>query len=180
MTAALSLRGESFMHSPRLGYLSTDPANLGTGLRVRLLIRLPKLCARDNLEEIVHMLRLNMHRGTDGMVDISNCDHLGRTEVELANNVIHAAQKLIALEQALEESHMLGLESILKEIETAHATDTVYNSSHFSEEELPLALPDLSAHRNVLATVMRADPTLYADHRAVEVSGPLCLCWRPF
>ena len=40
------------------------------------------------------MLRLECSVGEDGMLDISNEDRLGRAEVELANVVIHAAEKV--------------------------------------------------------------------------------------
>lgn len=35
------------------------------------------------------------------------------------------------------------------------------------QDDCPLSLPDLAAHRNVLARVLRDDPTLYNDHREV-------------
>ena len=151
LDVALRLRGDSFMHSARLGYLSTDPANLGTGLRVRLLMRLPLLCARDDVEDIVRMLRLTMHRGVDGMMDLSNGDHLGRSEVELANNVIHAAEKLIALEQTLEQSNFLGFGSILEEITTVHA-ETMPTRSR---EPLPAPLKRTSTTHSASSATRR-------------------------
>ena len=148
---------KELMHSDRLGYLSTDPGNLGTGLRVRLILRLPQLTMRDDFVELMSMLRLECAVGDDGMVDVSNEDRLGRTEVELTNVVIHAAEKILAMESALELGNYLAAESIIKEIRIAHETDAVYGSSHFPEDDCPLKLPDLGAHKNVLASVLRAD-----------------------
>ena len=158
---------KELMHTERLGYISTDPGNLGTGLRVRLIMRLPQLTMRDDFAELMSMLRLECAVGDDGMVDVSNEDRLGRTEVELTNVVIHAAEKIIAMESALEDGNYLAAESIVKEIIVAHDTDAVYGSSHFPEDDCPLKLPDLAEHKNILATVLREDPSLYTDHREV-------------
>ena len=167
--------GNGFMRSERLGYFSTCPANLGTGLRVRVILQLPLLSARDDFESIVTMLRLTLDQGPEGVADVSNMDHLGRTEVELANNVISAVEKLLALEHELEESNLLGVDSMIKEIETAHATGTVYGSSHFPEDDVPLLLPDLSAHENACACVLREKPELYAEHRTLATEGGIGL-----
>ena len=73
----------------------------GTGLRVRVILRLPLLSQRGDFESIVAMLRLTLAQGEGGVADVSNMDHLGRTEVELANNVIHGIEKLLALEYVI-------------------------------------------------------------------------------
>ena len=49
------------MHSKRLGYLTTDPANLGTALKLSVRIKLPKLAKDGRLAALLKSLNLN-HR----------------------------------------------------------------------------------------------------------------------
>ena len=163
--------GKEVMRDERLGYITTDPGNVGTGLRVRLLMRLPQLVCRDDFAELMKKLKLDCTEGEDGMVDLSNADRLGRTEVELANVVIHAAERIIAMETALEHGNYLRAASIEKEISAAAATDSVYGSSHFPEDDCPMKLPDLTLHKNALACVLKGTPSLYTEHREVVTAG---------
>eukprot|EP01052_Picozoa_sp_SAG31_P046044 SAG31_NODE_8649_length_1414_cov_1.184791_1_plen_288_part_00 len=81
-----SLKEDSheFMWTDRLGYVATCPSNLGTGLRIGMMMKLPKLMLRDDFETIVEMLKLHARRGAgEGVAEISNVDRLGRTEVLL-------------------------------------------------------------------------------------------------
>lgn len=47
-----------FMVHEHLGYLTTDPANIGTGLRASLMMRLPHMIQRPDFLKIVAQLRL--------------------------------------------------------------------------------------------------------------------------
>jgi len=47
------------MHSDRLGYLTTDPKNLGTALKLTVRIRLPKLTNDPRLTALLKSLNLN-------------------------------------------------------------------------------------------------------------------------
>eukprot|EP01048_Picozoa_sp_COSAG05_P003963 COSAG05_NODE_196_length_14546_cov_55.423548_8_plen_79_part_00 len=49
-----------WMHSETLGYLTTDPANLGTGMRASVMMRLPLLTMRADFVDLVQMLRLEV------------------------------------------------------------------------------------------------------------------------
>ena len=46
------------MTHPQLGFLTTDPANIGTGLRASLMMRLPHMTKRVDFMKIVGQLRL--------------------------------------------------------------------------------------------------------------------------
>eukprot|EP01043_Picozoa_sp_COSAG02_P010967 COSAG02_NODE_397_length_23124_cov_439.255635_9_plen_198_part_00 len=47
-----------FMTHEHLGYLTTDPSNIGTGLRASLMMRLPHMIQRPDFLKIVAQLRL--------------------------------------------------------------------------------------------------------------------------
>ena len=47
------------MHNSRLGYLTTDPKNLGTALKITVRIKLPKLSKDGRLAALLKALNLN-------------------------------------------------------------------------------------------------------------------------
>nr|XP_058915397.1 creatine kinase U-type, mitochondrial isoform X2 [Kogia breviceps] len=102
-------RGWEFMWNERLGYILTCPSNLGTGLRAGVHIKLPLLSKDSRFPKILENLRLQK-RGTGGVdtaatgsiIDISNLDRLGKSEVELVQLVIDGVNYLIDCERRLE------------------------------------------------------------------------------
>jgi len=102
----------AFAHSERLGYISTCPSNLGTGLRASVLLRIPRLSAHGSFQESCRGLGLQARSASApgatvnssevGVWDISNRIRLGQPEVELVNTVITGCAELLRLEQALE------------------------------------------------------------------------------
>jgi creatine kinase len=168
MSEALIDMEKNFAHTKRLGYLTTSPSNLGTGLKVSVMMRLPLLSNRDDFVTIVHMLKLHPRMGTgdgEGMVEISNIDRLGRTEVELVNLVIHGLEKIIALEDSLQRDHKTNVNTLVREIRATHESDGVYDSSYFPNDACPVVLPDLSLHHNLFSQVMQETPDIYYDYR---------------
>jgi protein-arginine kinase len=86
------------MHSDRLGYLTTDPKNLGTALKLTVRIRLPKLTNDPRLSALLKSLNLNpkynsirdeTEKSSDektqnkksSIVEISSFQTLGKSEV---------------------------------------------------------------------------------------------------
>ncbi|TKC45862.1 hypothetical protein EI555_009252, partial [Monodon monoceros] len=102
-------RGWEFMWNERLGYILTCPSNLGTGLRAGVHVKLPLLSKDSRFPKILENLRLQK-RGTGGVdtaatgsiIDISNLDRLGKSEVELVQLVIDGVNYLIDCERRLE------------------------------------------------------------------------------
>jgi len=111
---ALESEGYTYQYDDHYGYMSSEPSQLGTGLRCSVLIRLPLLNAHPKFRQICQDLGLGI-RGTngehtpivDGIVDISNKQRLGRTEVELVQLVIDGTNKLIEWEQRLERGESI-------------------------------------------------------------------------
>ena len=80
-----------FAQDSHLGYITSCPTNLGTGMRASVHIKLPKLAKKPELfQEIADKYYVQI-RGADGehsdtssgVFDISNLRRLGRAEVDL-------------------------------------------------------------------------------------------------
>jgi creatine kinase len=103
-------RGREYMFNDHLGYILTCPSNLGTGLRAGVHVKLPNVSKHPQFKKILTSMRLQS-RGTGGVdtaavggiVDISNSDRLGRSEVELVQAMVDGVNKLIEFEKILEK-----------------------------------------------------------------------------
>jgi len=98
-----------FAHDDHLGYITTCPSNLGTGLRASVHIKLPKLGTRkEEFEAIGNKYYVQIrgahgeHTETDDHVyDISNLRRLGRSEVELVQDMYNGVRAMINREKEL-------------------------------------------------------------------------------
>ena len=97
----------SFAQTSKLGYITSSPSNLGTGLRASVHIELPNL-GRELLEfsDIVDRYHLQIGRSDSEreahhIYDISNRRSLGRTEVEIVENLYEGVTALIKREKEL-------------------------------------------------------------------------------
>ena len=80
-----------FSHNDHLGYITSCPSNLGTGLRASVHIKLPKLMKnKEKFDEIAEKYSVQIRgadgentESKDGVFDISNKKRLGRSEKEL-------------------------------------------------------------------------------------------------
>ncbi len=101
--------GNKIMHSSNLGFITSCPSNLGTGLRVSIKIKLNKLIQnKDLLYGICREKKLDL-RGFYGesslvsgyIFDISNSIRIGFTETELVQQLINGIAAIISLEEQL-------------------------------------------------------------------------------
>lgn len=90
------------------GYHTTCPTNLGTAMRASVHIKIPKLSAQPNFEEVCKELGLSIRgvhgehsESADGIYDISNKRRLGITEREIFGQLYAGVKKLIELESSL-------------------------------------------------------------------------------
>jgi protein arginine kinase len=98
-----------YAFSPELGYLTACPSNVGTGLRVSVMLHLPGLKLLDEMEHVIKGLnRMGLAvRGTFGegseafgnMYQISNQTTLGVSERDTVARVQDIAETLVALEK---------------------------------------------------------------------------------
>uniref|UniRef100_H2YTF1 creatine kinase n=1 Tax=Ciona savignyi TaxID=51511 RepID=H2YTF1_CIOSA len=107
-------KGWEFQKSDNLGYILTCPSNIGNGLRCGVHVKLPKLSQDSRFNDILEKLRLQK-RGTGGVdtaavggtFDISNLDRLGKSEVELVQQVIDGVSLMVDMEKKLEKKQSI-------------------------------------------------------------------------
>jgi len=98
-----------FQNDAHLGYISTCPTNLGTGMRASVHINLPKLQKKPKEMQVIADKYYVQIRGAhgehtetdDGVFDISNMRRLGRNEVELTQDMYNGVKALINAEKTL-------------------------------------------------------------------------------
>jgi len=96
---ALLKEGHSFAHDHILGSLTVDPANIGCALRCCVVISLPRLSTRLELEGVCKAMHLSV-QWKNGMWEIATTSSLGATEVDIANELLEGTAQLVSLEQA--------------------------------------------------------------------------------
>nr|BAA95594.1 arginine kinase [Nautilus pompilius] len=99
----------SFARLPNMGYLTFCPSNLGTTLRASVHIRIPKVSALPNFNDICakHNLQARGIHGehtqsVGGIYDISNKRRMGLTEIEAVQEMRIGVEKIIELEKSLQ------------------------------------------------------------------------------
>jgi creatine kinase len=109
--ASLKEAGYGYAYNDHLGYITTCPSNVGTGLRGSVMLKLPKLYKKmgvHDLEELCDSMGLQARGargehsppGPNGEFDISNKGRIGASEVALVQRMIDGVDKLIAMEEA--------------------------------------------------------------------------------
>lgn len=99
-----------FSHDPHLGFITSCPTNLGTGMRASVHVKLPRLGKKKlEMQAIADRYKVQIrgahgeHSETDdGVFDISNIRRLGFSEVELIQDMYDGVKAMIAEEMALE------------------------------------------------------------------------------
>jgi protein arginine kinase len=97
-----------FDYDTRLGYLTACPTNVGTGLRVSVLIHLPGLVLTKEMDMVLQQITkigLNVRgfygEGSDvlgNLFQVSNQTTLGRTEEDLVDSLEKVTQQLLSYE----------------------------------------------------------------------------------
>lgn len=129
-----------FMHNEHLGYVTSCPSNLGTGLSISVTIEIPLLAAEPWWRDWVVEQRLKVRSASKdglwlpGLFEVSNRDVLGMSEVALCNHVIECVANIVAMEAELEGS----------EIDQGNGNSMV--EKHF--EYAPLERPAVSANQH--------------------------------
>ena len=90
-----------FHYDDRLGYLTSCPTNVGTGLRVSVVARLPRLAAQpERLDVWARELGLEW-RGVGELIELGNRRRLGCSELVCVERFGAAITQLLALERSI-------------------------------------------------------------------------------
>ena len=135
-----------FAFHERLGYLTRDPADLGTGLRVSALLCLPVLEALDQCQALSqHLERTGQHLrpcGGGGLYLLSHRTSAGIREEALISAAEASARHVITAErEARNRLEGEDRERLLDRILRTHAILQV--ARRITEDELPAMLSDL-------------------------------------
>jgi len=104
----------AFAFHPRYGYLTACPTNVGTGLRVSVMLHLPALAITRQLEKVFQAVsRLNLAvrglygEGTEAtghFYQVSNHASLGKAEEEIVRNLEAVVPQVVKNERAAREA----------------------------------------------------------------------------
>src|SRR5689334_6157077 len=138
-----------FAFHPRLGYLTACPTNVGTGVRVSVLMHLPALVLTKQIEKVFRSLqkislavRGLYGEGSQAMGDfyqISNQQTLGRAELELVEQVADVVPALIHYEREAREYLIKESQQTLHD-QVSRAYGILRTAQTISSEETMLLL----------------------------------------
>ncbi len=139
----------TYAFHPDLGYLTGCPTNVGTGMRVSVLVHLPALVITQQIEKVFRSLqRINLvvrglyGEGTQAMGDfyqVSNQITLGKTEEELLAQVGDVIPVIIDYERKARDFLVNEKQNDLFD-QVSRAYGTLQNAKQISSEETMLLL----------------------------------------
>ena len=104
----------TYAFSPQLGYLTACPTNVGTGIRVGVMLHLPALVQTKQIDKVfraLHKINLAVRglygEGTQAFGDfyqISNQQTLGKSELELIRNLSDVVPQIIQYERTARQA----------------------------------------------------------------------------
>ncbi|XP_042341197.1 zgc:172076 [Plectropomus leopardus] len=93
-----------FTWKQQLGWVSSSPADVGTGLRIRVHLRLQHLPGHRRLQDVLKRLRVCMEpTESPAVCAVSNVATFGLSEVGLTQLVVDGVKLLVAMEKRLED-----------------------------------------------------------------------------
>ena len=141
----------NYAYNDKYGYLTACPTNIGTGMRVSVMVHLPALTKTGNIQKVLHIINnfgMNI-RGIYGegskaagdMYQISNKQTLGVSEEELINNMKIIVEKIIEQERLARK--YLAKHSIELEDRVYRSFGVISNCKKISSEEAREILSDV-------------------------------------
>uniref|UniRef100_A0A3Q1J3R6 creatine kinase n=1 Tax=Anabas testudineus TaxID=64144 RepID=A0A3Q1J3R6_ANATE len=94
-----------FIWKQQLGWVSSSPADVGTGLRISVHLKLQHLPRHRRLQDVLKRLRICMDRAeSPALYCVRNAATFGLSEVVLTQLVVDGVKLLIAMEKRLESN----------------------------------------------------------------------------
>ena len=141
-----------FAFSPQLGYLTVCPTNVGTGLRVSVMMHLPALVISKQIEKVFYAVsKINLAvRGLYGegspasgnFFQISNQITLGKSEDQILSNIESAIPQIIHYERSAREA-LLGQSRVKLEDKVWRAFGLLRSARTITSEEVMDRLSDI-------------------------------------
>lgn len=138
-----------FAYHERLGYLTACPTNVGTGMRVSVMLHLPALVITRQFEKVLRSLqKINLvvrglyGEGSQAMGDfyqISNHITLGRSETKLVEHVANVIPSIVGYERKARE-YLIAENRFEVRDQVLHACETLRSVEQISSEETMLLL----------------------------------------
>ena len=155
-----------YAFSTELGYLTACPTNIGTGMRVSVMMHLPALSYAQEIDKVFRGLqKLNLAvRGIYGegsqalgeFYQISNQVTLGRSETELIEQVQEIVERIVQYERKAREALLEANEEVLLD-KASRALGVLQTARTMSSEE---AMHLLSTLRLAVNTKVLDSPTI--------------------
>lgn len=133
-----------FAYDEKLGYLTTCPTNVGTGIRASVMLFLPALTLTKNMEQVINTVsKMGISvRGAYGegssatgyLFQVSNQNTLGKSEQEIIQTVESTVLKICELEKKAREQ-LYQLNEIELKDEVLRAFGILTNSYKISSKE---------------------------------------------
>lgn len=84
----LKVKSWRVTRDPRLGYLTTDPKNVGTALKLSVRIKLPQLSKDSRISALLKMFNLSQHYKVVSpeepfILEITSSKSMGKSEVKI-------------------------------------------------------------------------------------------------
>lgn len=142
----------TYAFSPQLGYLTACPTNVGTGIRVGVMLHLPALVHMKQIDKVfraLHKINLAVRglygEGTQAFGDfyqISNQQTLGKSEAELIKNLSDVVPQIITFERQARRSLVEERKQALHD-RVSRAYGVLKTAHTISSEETMLLLSDV-------------------------------------
>ena len=142
----------TYAFSPQLGYLTACPTNVGTGIRVGVMLHLPALVHMKQIDKVfraLHKINLAVRglygEGTQAFGDfyqISNQQTLGKSETELIANLTNVIPQIIAYERQARRTLIEEKRQALHD-RVSRAYGVLKTAHTISSEETMLLLSDV-------------------------------------
>jgi len=141
-----------YAFSPQVGYLTACPTNVGTGIRVGVMLHLPALVQTKQIDKVFRALqKINLAvrglygEGTQAFGDfyqISNQQTLGKSETELIKNLSDVVPQIISYERQARKSLVEEKRQFLHD-KVSRAYGVLKTAHTISSEETMLLLSDV-------------------------------------
>lgn len=141
----------NYAFSSKYGFLTSCPTNVGTGLRISVMVHLPAITATGNIQKILEVVNdfgMNIRgvygEGTESrgnVYQISNKTTLGLTEEEINKNISIITEKIIEQERLARK--YLTKNSIELEDKLYRAYGVLANAKKMSSSECNSLLSDV-------------------------------------